>query len=147
MLGVLEAAVVEVAEAAELGLDHPRSGDLIAVAQHGSWFVHDWWLDEDRAPDYARMVDIHRKPGYDPRELFLSSRLRLAWKLLLMKLGVRTTLDVIPLDAGLVRGSHGRTDPEPGQEPVLIGLDQSTPEGETIPCEAVRSILMGAMFG
>ena len=139
--------VSEVVEAAELGLDHPRSGDLIAVAKHGSWFIHDWWLDEDRAPDFARMVDIHRKPGYDPRELFLSSRLRLAWKLLLMKLGLRTTLDVIPLDAELVRGSHGRTDPAPGHEPVLIGLDSATPEGETIPCEAVRSILMEALFG
>ena len=141
------AGVSRVALPSEVGLDHPRSGDLIAVAEHGSWFVHDWWLDESRAPDYARTVDIHRKPGYDPRELFLSSRLRMAWKLALMKLGIRTTLDVIPMDASLVRGSHGLIDPPPGREPVLIGLDQPIAPGESLPCEAVRSILIEAMFG
>ena len=137
----------EVVLPSEVGLDHRRSGDLIAIADHGSWFIHDWWLDENKAPDYARTVDIHRKPGYDPRELFLSSRLRMFWKLILMKLGIRTTLDVIPLDPSLVRGSHGRIDPPPGHEPVLIGIEETNTDGESIPCESVRSILIEAMFG
>ena len=117
------------------------------MADHGAWFIHDWWIDDQRAPDYSRTVDIHRKPGYDPRELFLSSPLRLAWKVALMKLGIRTTLDVIPLDASLVRGSHGRNDPEEGREPVLIGFDASNSGGECMPCESVRSILNEALFG
>ena len=68
-----------------------------------------------RAPDFARTVDIHRKPGYDPVELFLDPAismpaLTVGWKLAKRKLGLRTLLDVIPLDASLVRGSHGRQD-------------------------------------
>ncbi|MEC8734478.1 MAG: alkaline phosphatase family protein [Planctomycetota bacterium] len=130
----------------ELGLGHHRAGDLVAIAEHGSWFVHDWWSSEDRAPDYSRTVDIHRKPGYDPRELFATSRLRAAWKVALMKLGIRTTLDIVPLDASLVRGSHGRTDSRTGREPVLLGVDEPD-RGDAIPCEAVRSILLEMMFG
>jgi len=53
------------------GLDHPRSGELVAVSARDRWFSYPYWLDDDRAPDFARTVDIHRKPGYDPVELFL----------------------------------------------------------------------------
>ena len=127
------------------GLLHERSGDLIAVSDRESWFTYDWWLDPDRAPDYARTVDIHNKPGYDPRELFLSSRLRAAWKLLLMKAGIRTTLDVIPLDDTLVRGSHGRPDAAPGFEAVLIA-DGASFEGEPTPCTQVRDLILGSLF-
>src|SRR5213076_2381597 len=93
-------------------LDHPRSGELIALADPEAWFTYYYWLDESRAPDFARTVDIHRKPGYDPAELFLDQKLiapklKIAWKLLMRKLGFRTLLDVIPTDATLVRGSHG----------------------------------------
>ena len=128
------------------GLAHPRSGDLIAISARDRWFTYDWWLDDARAPDYARTVDIHNKPGYDPRELFLSSRLRAAWKLLLMKVGIRTTLDVIPLDDRLVRGSHGRQDSAPGFEPLLIAADapQTT---ERIPCTGVHDLILDSIFG
>jgi len=95
------------------GLDHPRSGDLVAVAAADAWFTYYFWEDDARAPDYARTVDIHRKPGYDPVELFLdpkltAPKLRVAWRLLQKKIGLRMLMDVIPLDATLVRGSHGR---------------------------------------
>jgi len=107
------------------GLDHPRSGDLLAVAAPDAWFTYYYWDDDARAPDFARTVDIHRKPGYDPCELFLDPALtapksKIAWKLLKKKLGFRILMDVIPLDATLVRGSHGRV-PENVQDwPVLI---------------------------
>ena len=52
-------------------IDHARAGDLIAVAEARGWFTYYYWLDDRRAPDFARTVDIHRKPGYDPVELFL----------------------------------------------------------------------------
>ena len=95
------------------GVDHPRSGELVAVAEPDAWFTYYYWLDDRRAPDFARTVEIHRKPGYDPVELFLDPAIRLppltvGWKLARRKLGFRTLLDVIPLDATLVRGSHGR---------------------------------------
>ena len=64
------------AERAAHGLDHPRSGELVAVSRADRWFTYYYWLDDDRAPDYARTVDIHRKPGYDPVELFLDPEAR-----------------------------------------------------------------------
>ena len=97
----------------EFGIDHPRSGDLIAIAKPDAWFTYYYWQDDERAPDFARTVEIHRKPGYDPVELFLDPGIRIpaltvGWKLARRTLGFRTLLDVIPLDATLVKGSHGR---------------------------------------
>src|SRR6185436_11635939 len=60
------------------GLDHPRAGELVAVAAPDAWFTYYYWLDPKKAPDFAPTVDIHRKPGYDPAELFLGrSKLRI----------------------------------------------------------------------
>ena len=97
----------------ELHVNHERSGDLIAIAKPEAWFTYYYWLDDRRAPDFARTVDIHRKPGYDPVELFLDPAiarpgLTVGWKLAKKQMGFRSLLDVIPLDATLVRGSHGR---------------------------------------
>ena len=113
------------AEQAALGVDHARSGDLLAVADARSWFAYYYWLDDARAPDFARTIDIHRKPGYDPAELFIDPKLslpklRIARFLLRKKLGFRVLLDVIPLDATLVRGSHGRIPENEADWPVLI---------------------------
>jgi len=99
--------VDRVVEPRELDLDHARSGELIALSKPDSWFAYPYWVDDDRAPDFARTVDIHRKPGYDPCELFLTSPAKAATRLLQKKLGFRYRMDVIPLDASLVKGSHG----------------------------------------
>ena len=108
------------------GLAHSRSGDLVAVAAEDAWFSYYHWEDDRRAPDFARCVDIHRKYGYDPVELFLdpallAPRLTVAAKLLRRKLGFRGLLDVIPLDASLVRGSHGVCPADAADWPVLLG--------------------------
>jgi hypothetical protein len=113
-------------ERAEIGLDHPRAGDLVVLAKPNAWFAYPFWLDDARAPDYARTVDIHRKPGYDPCELFFDPKLlwpkgRAIAKVLMKKLGLRTLVDVIPLDASLVRGSHGLCVSDPADKPVFIG--------------------------
>ena len=101
-------------EAVLPGFAHARSGSWIAVARPDAWFTYYYWLDDQRAPDFARTVDIHRKPGYDPVELFLAaSPVAVAGKLARRKLGFRTLLDVIPLDASRVKGSHGRRDVGP----------------------------------
>ena len=117
--------VLAAAEQAELGINHSRSGDLVAVAAERAWFTYYYWLDDRVAPDFARCVDIHRKPGYDPVELFLDPKLKtpelkIGWRLLKKKLGFRMLMDVIPLDATLVKGSHGRRPTKPGDYPILI---------------------------
>ena len=106
-------------------LDHPRAGELVAVAAPDSWFTYYYWMDDARAPDFARTVDIHRKPGYDPVELFIDPAIRapkakIAWTLFKRKLGSRALLDVIPLDASLVRGSHGRPPIALEHSPLVI---------------------------
>ncbi len=109
----------------ECHLDHPRSGDLVAVAEPHAWFTYYYWLDDDRAPDFARTVDIHRKPGYDPVELFLDPeikrpKLKVARTILKKQLGFRYLMDVISLDASLVRGSHGALPNSPEEAPLFI---------------------------
>ena len=106
-------------------VDHERAGDLVAIAAPGAWFTYYYWLDDARAPDFARTVDIHRKPGYDPVELFLDPAIRVpaltvGWKLAKKALGFRTLLDVIPLDASLVKGSHGRPDDDGDEVPLFV---------------------------
>ena len=105
-------------------INHERSGDLVLMADEDSWFTYYFWLDDEKAPDYARCVDIHKKPGYDPVEMFMSSKLRAGYKLLRKKAGFRYIMDVIPLDANLIKGSHGRTGVRPEYQPVLITNDK-----------------------
>ena len=52
-------------------------------AKRGAWCEYKWWTDDREAPDFASHVDIHNKPGFDPKELFFFNR-------------------------GTVRGTHGR---------------------------------------
>jgi hypothetical protein len=134
----------------EIGLDHPRSGELVAIAAPDKWFSYYYWLDDDRAPDFARTVDIHRKPGYDPVELFLDPKLAIpmmtvGWKLARSKLGFRTLLDVIPVAPELVRGSHGRLTDDPKKGPVFIS---SEPElvPETIHATEVKDVILSHVF-
>ena len=136
---------------AAVGLDHPRSGDLVLVSELRRWFSYYYWLDDVRAPDFARCVDIHRKPGYDPVELFLDPTLavppaHIAWRLLKKKLGFRTLMDVIPLDASLVRGSHGRPPGDRAQGPLLLVEDGTSELPEEMPSTAVRDVILGHLF-
>lgn len=120
----------------EIGLDHPRSGDLVAISQADRWFSYYYWLDNERAPDFAHIVDIHHKPGYDPMELFIDPaiplpKLAVAKRLLKQKLGLCSLLDVIPISGtDLVKGSHGRlTDREEQGPLVMTTRPELLPEG------------------
>ena len=133
------------------GLDHPRAGDLVAISTADSWFAYPWWNDDARAPDFARTVDIHRKPGYDPCELFLDPKIRfakgrIAWRLFQRKLGMRVLLDVIPLDASLVRGSHGRVEMAHARRPLFMVDDGDNDDLEVRACD-VMPFLMRQIFG
>jgi predicted AlkP superfamily pyrophosphatase or phosphodiesterase len=133
----------------ELGLDHPRSGELVALAAADSWFTYYFWQEDRRAPDYARTVDIHRKPGYDPVELFLDpavGKLGVAWRLAKRKLGLRTLLDVTPLDARLVKGSHGRITDDPAQGPLLISSEPGLLPDGPIAATAVKNVVLDHVF-
>jgi predicted AlkP superfamily pyrophosphatase or phosphodiesterase len=119
------------------GLDHSRSGDLVAFSDEDAWFTYYYWEDDLKAPDFARCVDIHRKYGYDPVELFVDPKLampklRVGAKLLKKKLGFRYLMDVIPLDPSLVKGSHGTCPADSAEWPVLIGTGASAQPIEAV---------------
>jgi predicted AlkP superfamily pyrophosphatase or phosphodiesterase len=136
----------------EYALDHPRSGELVALSKADRWFSYYYWLDDARAPDFARMVEIHRKPGYDPVELFVDPAiafppLTIGWKLAKKALGFRMTMNVIPLDASLVRGSHGRFTDRPEQGPLVMTSEpQLLPAGE-LDAVAFKPFVLDHVFG
>lgn len=142
------ACVLDLEGRRRAGLDHPRSGDLVLLSEEDHWFTWDYWLDENRAPDFARTVDIHRKPGYDPRELFFApgwkgSKPRLILKLLAKKLGQRTLMDAIGLETNVVGGSHGLNGP--GSDGIII-REGHEDLPEQIPCTAVHDIVLQELF-
>ncbi len=117
----------------ELDINHPRSGDFIAISNSDAWFTYYFWLDDQRAPDYARTVDIHRKPGYDPVEMFVDPaisfpQVKAGWTVFKKKLGFRYRMDLTPLDATLVQGSHGRPPSSPEDGPLFLSPDLEPPD-------------------
>jgi predicted AlkP superfamily pyrophosphatase or phosphodiesterase len=143
-------AVLDRKAQAGIGLDHERSGELVAIAAADRWFTYYYWLDDARAPDFARTVDIHRKPGYDPAELFIDPKLtlpklRIAATLAKKKLGFRYLLEVVPLDASLVRGSHGRVTDKLEDGPVFISSEQRQ-LGDVVDSTAVRDLILRHLF-
>ena len=129
------------------GLDHPRSGELVAISRADSWFTYYYFLDQARAPDFARTVDIHRKPGYDPVELFIDPqltlpKLRIAWRLAQKVLGMRYMMDLISLDATLVKGSHGRPTDRAEDGPLFISsMPELLGEGPVAATDVKRLLL------
>jgi len=135
----------------EHGLDHSRSGELVAIARPDSWFTYYYFLDDERAPDFARTVDIHRKPGYDPVELFIDPRLslpkaRIAWRLAKKILGFRYLMDVISLDARLVKGSHGRPTDSPELGPLFISSAPELVSRSAIAATDVKGLILAHVF-
>ena len=117
-----------------MGIEHERSGDLVLLARPDSWFAYPYWLTASKAPDFARTVDIHRKPGYDPMELFLDPAIRfpklhVARRLMRKKLGMRMLMDVISLDPTPVKGSHGVLPLDPRDGAVFIAEDAEGADG------------------
>jgi predicted AlkP superfamily pyrophosphatase or phosphodiesterase len=126
----------------EAGLDHPRAGEFVALAAPDSWFTYYYWLDDALAPDFARTVDIHRKPGYDPAELVLAApKVKVALKLLRKMLGFRYLMDVIGLDASVVRGSHGLLPARDEDGPVWISSSKAG-ERARVAAADVKSLIL-----
>jgi predicted AlkP superfamily pyrophosphatase or phosphodiesterase len=132
---------------AQIHLDHPRAGDIVCLSDPDAWFTYYYWQDDAKAPDFARTVDIHKKPGYDPVELFLDPKIRLpqlkiGGTLLLRKLGFRKLLDVIPLDANLVKGSHGLAPASSADGAMLATSDAALLPQERIDATDVMSTIL-----
>jgi hypothetical protein len=145
------AEVLDRESLADVGLDHERAGELVAVAAPDRWFTYYYWLDDAMMSDFARTVDIHRKPGYDPLELFLDPTIpwpaaKIAWTLAKKKLGFRTLLDVIGTDARLVRGSHGRLPASSAVGPMVLSTDSAAARGH-LEMREVRDLLLGLVAG
>jgi predicted AlkP superfamily pyrophosphatase or phosphodiesterase len=143
--------VLDRTEQRELALDHPRSGELVALARADAWFTYYYWLDDRRAPDFARLVEIHRKPGYDPVELFVDPAIRfpklaVGWRLARRAVGMRTLMDVIPLDASLVKGSHGRPTHDAADSPLVISNEPHLLPDGPIAATAVKEIILAHVF-
>lgn len=135
----------------QYSLNNPRSGNLIALAKPDAWFTYYYWLDDRRAPDYARTVDIHRKPGFDPAELFFDPTIRILplsimWKLLKRKLGFRQLLDVIPLMPELVKGSHGIVHNDKKYSPIVISSERNRLFNPTIHATAIKKLILDHIF-
>ncbi len=134
------------------GMAHSRAGDLVAVAQENAWFTYYYWLEDRVAPDFARCVDIHRKPGYDPVELFLDPKipavkLKILFRLLQKKLGFRMLMDVIPLDASLVKGSHGARPANRADWPLLLCAPAVAPVRAEMDSTDVYAVIKRAVLG
>lgn len=147
--------VLDRAAQASYGLDHERAGELVVIAEPGAWFTYYFWLDDARAPEYARGVDIHRKPGYDPSELFFNPADRLAkakagLNLVRKKAGLRYAMSTVPLDGSYVRGTHGRLPSSREGTPLVISSEERIPpfaeellrQGKQIPAAAVKSLVL-----
>ncbi|MFM7807168.1 MAG: alkaline phosphatase family protein, partial [Planctomycetota bacterium] len=144
--------VLDVEALRQIELDHPRSGDLVLLAKPGAWFAYPWWMSDGDAPDYARTVDIHRKPGYDPCELLLAdppwlANARFAWFNARNALGFRSLLRVTPLDASRVRGTHGRVDLLPALDPVLIAEGSFLPDHARMPMRTMHDLILRHLAG
>lgn len=133
------------------GLDHERSGELVAVAEPGAWFTYYYWMDDERAPDFAPTVDIHTKPGYDPAELLINPdlalpKLRAARRLLQKKLGFRYRMDLIPIRAEGVRGSHGRHASSPDRGPLLVTREKQLLGESKLESTDVYRVILDHLF-
>jgi predicted AlkP superfamily pyrophosphatase or phosphodiesterase len=134
------------------GLDHPRAGDLVAISRADRWFTYYYWLDDEKAPDYARTVEIHRKPGFDPVELFMDPAIKIpalaiGRRLAKKALGFRTLMDVIPLDASLVKGSHGRITDRAEDGPLIISSEAGLLPDSEVAATDVKQIVLDHIFG
>lgn len=139
-------------EKAAYHLDHERAGELVAIADKNSWFTYYYWLDDDRAPDFARIVDIHKKPGYDPVEMLTNPNIKflipkVGFKVLKKKLGFRMLMDIIPLDATLIKGSHGRKPDNPADAPVILSKNKSLLPANEVSATEVFKVIMAHLQG
>lgn len=132
-------------------LDHPRSGELIAIAEPKAWFTYYYWLDDDKAPDFAPTVEIHKKPGYDPAELLLNPDItfptfKAAFRLLQKKMGMRYIMDLVPIEGSGVKGSHGRISDSVEEGPILASRQNHLLPNSRLDPTKVHNVILSHLF-
>jgi len=135
----------------EFHLDHERSGELVALAERDAWFTYYYWLDDARMPDFARTVDIHRKPGYDPAELFTDPliampKVKLGWTLLKRKVGMRSLMEVVPAEGAMVKGSHGVEPASANEGAVIISSEKRLIGPSRVEATEVYNVIWRHLF-
>jgi len=151
------------ADRAKYHLDHERAGDVVLISSPNSWQAYYYWNDDERAPAFARTVDIHKKPGYDPVELFIEpaflaamqARFAAAAKAgapagpppAMGKPGGGPPPRMIPLDATLVRGSHGAPARDEAQHGVIVASAPGFFDGAKSVADTEVSSLVLKQFG
>lgn len=135
----------------EFGLAHERAGELILLAEPNAWFTYYYWNDDARAPDFAGSVEIHKKPGYDPCELFFNPKLRfpmlaMVGKLIRKKLGFRYVMDVISMEASQIKGSHGLAMDHPDATPIFMTTEARLLPDKTLVATDVCDLLLQHVF-
>lgn len=133
------------------GINHERSGELVLIAQQDSWFTYYFWEDDERAPDYARTVNIHAKPGYDPCELFIDPairfpKLKIALALMKRAMGFRYLMEVTPLDASLIKGSHGRVTDRGDEGPIFMTTEPKLLKKDSLKAVDVFGMILDHVF-
>ncbi len=131
-------------------LDHDRSGELVALAEPDAWFTYYYWMDDAKAPDYARTVDIHQKPGYDPAELFYDPtvpmvKAKAGLSVVKKKLGFRSLVEVVPLDGKYVKGSHGVPTSSREDGPIILTRKSELLPDETIDATNVFDVILSSL--
>jgi predicted AlkP superfamily pyrophosphatase or phosphodiesterase len=135
----------------EFGLDHERSGELVLLAEPNAWFTYYYWQNDKRAPDFAASVDIHKKPGYDPCELFFNPKLpapmlSMVGKLIRKKLGFRYVMDVISMDPTQIKGSHGLAIDNPDATPIFMSTHKPLVPEKAITATDVCDLILQHVF-
>lgn len=132
-----------------MGIAHPRSGELLAIAEPDAWFAYPYWLDEARAPDFARCVAIFDKPGFDPCELLmaegLQGKLHVALRFAQLKTGIRAPFDVINANELQVRGARNARPQDEDHSAVLVTSWAQEAAG-AIPMEALKDLVLRRLF-
>lgn len=143
------ARVLDAADQRAEGLSHPRCGDLVCVAERDAWFAYPYWLDEAKAPDFARCIAIFDKPGFDPCELFappgFGGKLHLGRRVLQKKMGLAVPFDVVDPDATRVGGARN-ADRADVQNGAVLLTSWARPEAASLPLEAVKQVVLDRLF-
>jgi predicted AlkP superfamily pyrophosphatase or phosphodiesterase len=141
--------VFDTAAQVDLGIDHPRSGELIATSTPRAFFSYPYWFEANKQPDFADCVAVFDKIGTDTCELFLkpglAGKLHTAKRLAQLGLGLKVPFDIVDTNDANVRGARriARNDPQRGAAAISSwNLGRTGP----VPMEDLKDLILARMF-
>ena len=131
----------------EVGIEHSRSGELVAVADAKAWFAYPYWLASERAPDFANCIAIFDKASFDPCELFprpgLFGKPLIALRVAQKMARLTVPFDVIDPDPSNVHGARNIANDEAHGASLVTSWSR---EPHAVPMQALRTMLIERMF-